>query len=304
MHLTYAFCTYNRVARLDRLVAALRAQTCPVPFEILAVDNNSTDGTADELARLAALPGVPLRWVTEREQGIVPARNRAIAEALDSDIFVFIDDDELPRPGLLDAAVDAIANEDADCAGGRIEMDFDAVPRPDWLGDELLGFLGAMSHGNSPFWINTPHTPVWAGNIAYATRLFRDDPALRFDPRYSRVGKDIGGGEDAILFRTLLARGTRIRYRPDMVVRHAVEPWRLTRRYFLALHYRAGLRRGQFELPTYPRTVLGIPPFLASQCVHQGLRALAMLASGHRQWLRQGMNATHAFGLLQGYLAR
>ncbi len=243
--LTFAFCTYNRAGRLENLVAAMRAQVCRVPFEILAVNNNSKDNTLAILGKLAARPGAPLRFVTESAQGIVPARNRAIEEALKRDTLVFIDDDELPQAGLLNAASDAIVNEGAQCVGGRVEVDFTAHSRPAWLDDEIAGFLGELDYGSEPFWIKDGNTPVWSGNIAYDMRLFRDDPTLRFDHRYNREGADVGGGEDAIMFRTLLSRGTKIRYRPDMVVRHYVESRRLKRSYFLTLHYRSGLRHGR-----------------------------------------------------------
>lgn len=302
--LTFAFCTYNRADRLDALVTAMRAQTCPLPFEILAINNNSTDGTAAELARLALLPGPTLRWVTETEQGIVSARNRGLAEAIDSNILVFIDDDETPLPGLLVGAADAILNEGAQCAGGRIEMDFSHHPRPPWLGNELLGFLAAVDHGEDAFWIEDASTPVWTANVAYDMRLFRDDPGLRFDKRYDRKGSAIGGGEDAIMFRTLLERGVRIRYRPDMAVLHAVEPWRLRRGYFIKLHYRGGLRHGQHQLPNYPRTLLGMPPFLVGQFVRQALKALGMQLTARPGALRQGMNAAHTLGALVGYRTR
>ena len=130
MKLTFAFCTYNRASRLERLIAEMRAQDCPIPFEILAVNNNSIDRTLPVLESLARLPGAPLRFVTETRQGIVPARNRALEESLDSDILVFIDDDELPRPGLLRAACDAILTEGAECAGGKVEVDFTGLERP------------------------------------------------------------------------------------------------------------------------------------------------------------------------------
>ena len=68
--MTVAICTYNGAAQLPGLIAALRRQTCPVPFEILIVDNNSTDNTAEVVARLADQPGAPLRRVVETEQGI------------------------------------------------------------------------------------------------------------------------------------------------------------------------------------------------------------------------------------------
>lgn len=302
--LTFAFCTYNRADRLEKLVAAMRAQSCPIPFDILAINNNSSDNTATVLAQLAQLPGPTLRWVTEPVQGIVSARNRGIAEALESDILVYIDDDETPLPGLLQGAADAILNEGAQCAGGRVEMDFSHDPRPAWLSDELLGFLAAVDHGKDAFWIKDASTPIWTANVAYDMRLFRDDPDLRFDKRYDRKGNVVGGGSDAIMFRTLLERKLRIRYRPDMAVLHAVESWRLKRGYFLKLHYRGGLRYGQHQLPVYPRTVLGLPPFLVGKFVRQAFKALGMQLTARPGALRQAMNAAHTLGALIGYRAR
>lgn len=304
--LTVAFCTFNRADRLERLVTSLRAQSCLVPFEILAVNNNSPDNTLAVLGHLQKQSGAPLRYVTEMSAGIVPARNRALIEAIDRDVLVFIDDDELPKPGFLQAAYDAIVNERAECAGGPVEMDFSSIRRPAWLGDELLGFLAAVDHGSKAFWIDSTDTPIWTANVAYDMRLFRREPTLRFDNRYNREGANVGGGEDAMMLRSLIGRGTRIRYRPDMVVLHAVEAWRLKRRYFLKLHYRAGLRHGQYQmqLPSYPRQILRLPPFLVVQFLRQTLRAITMQLTGQSGALRQGMNATHAFGLMVGVLMR
>lgn len=302
--LTFAFCTYNRADRLEKLVAAMRAQSCPIPFEILAINNNSSDNTAEVLTDLAQQPGPTLRWVTEPVQGIVAARNRGIAEAQDSDILVYIDDDEVPLPGLIDAAADAILNESAECVGGRVEMDFSSISRPTWLEDNLLGFLAAVDHGSDAFWIEDDRTPIWTANVAYAMRLFRDDPGLRFDKRFDRVGNVVGGGSDAVMFRTLLERKTRIRYRPEMIVLHAVEEWRLTRSYFLKLHYRAGLRQGQFRMPVFQKTFFGVPPFLVSQFLSHCLSTLGRVLTGKPGQVRQAMNASNALGLIIGYRRR
>lgn len=302
MKLTYAFCTYNRAERLPALVAAMRAQSCPIPFEILAVNNNSRDDTLDVLGPLVAASDVQLRIVTELNQGIVPARNRAIQESLGSNIMVFVDDDELPAPGLLAAVCDAMLRENAQCVGGRIAVNFTPHKRPRWLGDELLGFLAEVNHGKDPFWIKDDRSPIWTSNIAYDMRLFRDDPTLRFDPNFNRQGADVGGGEDGMMFRALLDRGTRIRYRPDMAVEHFVEPWRLKWRYFLRLHYKAGWRYGRFLVPTYDKTILGTPPFLIAQLLRQCGRTLALV--GQAGLVRQAMNAAHALGTLIGYRSR
>jgi glycosyltransferase involved in cell wall biosynthesis len=304
--ITVAFCTYKRADRLDRLVAALRAQSCPVPFDILAVNNNSPDDTLAVLAALQNQPGAPLRVVTETAPGIVPARNRALAEAQHSDYLVFIDDDELPHPGLLDAAYDALAHEGADCAGGRVIIDFAPHEQPKWLGDDLMGFLAAIDHGKQAFWITSAATPVWTSNIAYRMAYLREHD-LRFDARYNRQGASAsgsGGGEDMVMLRRLLDLGAKIRYRPDMAVDHGVEPWRLAPRYFLRLHYLAGVRAGQNELPDYPRKLFGVPPFLVRQCFNHALKTLGLFLSGKPGLVRQAMNTTHALGSLQGYRKR
>jgi glycosyltransferase involved in cell wall biosynthesis len=304
--LTVAFCTFKRADRLEKLVTELRAQSCPVPFEILAVNNNSPDNTLEVLALLQQQPGAPLHVVTEKSPGIVPARNRALTETLDRDILVFIDDDELPQAGLLEAAYDALAREGADCAGGRVLIDFAPHGRPHWLGDDLLGFLAAVDYGAQPFWITDERTPVWTSNIAYRTDFLREH-GLHFDTRYNRKGasaSDFGGGEDVVMLRRLLSLKARIRYRPDMTVDHGVEPTRLNRRYFLRLHYLAGVRKGVQELPNFARHVFGAPTFLYGQALRHTIKAAAMALTARPGALRQGMNATHGWGLIAGYRLR
>jgi glycosyltransferase involved in cell wall biosynthesis len=302
--LTVAVCTFNRSRRLATLVAKLREQKCPIPFEILFVDNNSTDQTQSVLRKLASEPGVPLRCVKEPHQGIVAARNRALEECLNREFILFLDDDEIPRPGLLEAAFHALDQEMADCVGGRIEVIFGPRQRPQWLGEDLVGFLGQVDYGQSPFWIRDTSTPVFNGNIAYRTGVFAGNQELRFDKRYSRVGKDVGGGEDAKMFREMVKRGLKVRYRPDMVVEHHVDGWRLKRRYFIWLHFKAGLKSGRFEMPEFPRQILGIPPFLFRQALRQCLKTIQMWVRGDAGAMRQAMNGAHAIGQVVGRLHR
>ena len=304
--ITAAFCTYNRAARLDSLVAALRAQECPLPFDILVVDNNSSDDTPKVLADLAAQDGAALRFVRETQQGIPYARNRAIEECLASgvDYMLFMDDDELPGEGLLAGAVDALEREGAECAGGRVEIRFAPGQRPKWLSDELLGFLAEIDHGPEPIWVKDRSTPLWTANIAYRMEIFARDPALRFDYRYNRLGHGIGGGEDAVLFRAMVDRGIRVRYRPDMVVEHYVDEWRLKRRYFLKLHFIAGRKFGQFESGDYARTVMGVPPFMLAQAAGHWLKTAGMFVRREHGVLRQAMNGMHAMGMIWGRFLR
>ena len=304
--LTAAFCTYNRAERLPGLITALRAQQCPIPFDILVVDNNSSDDTRKVLTRLAEEPGATLHFVHEPEQGIPHARNRALAEcmALGSDYMLFMDDDELPGEGLLAAAVDALGHEEAEVAGGRVEIKFAPGQRPSWLDDDLLGFLAEIDHGQQAFWITERSTPLWTANIAYRMKIFSYNPELRFDPRYNRLGHAVGGGSDAIMFRAMVDRGLRIRYRPDMVVEHYVDEWRLRRRYFLKLHFIAGRKHGQFQMGDYSRTLYGVPPFLFRQAAGHWLKTAAMALRRKPGLLRQAMNGTNALGMIWGRILR
>lgn len=301
MHmLTVAICTYNGANRLPRLVTALRQQECPIPFEILIVDNNSTDDTQRVLRQLASLGGAPLRFVKEMQQGIPYARNRAIEESMARTCMAFIDDDELPGPHWLQAAVDALDREGAECVGGEIRVGLSVAQRPSWMTEELLGFLGQVQNGPDPFWITDHSTPVWSGNVAYRTSLFAD--GLRFDQRYNRQRRGIGGGSDGIMFRELLQRKCRIRYRPDMVIEHLISSEKLRRSYFLHLHFVAGRRFGQYETGEYARTIMGIPPFMMAQALRAWWRALKMFLLLDPGTLRQAMNGSHAVGSIWGRL--
>lgn len=301
LELTVAICTYNRADRLPGLIRRLRSQEVDVAWGILVVDNNSTDSTSAVLSGLMSEPGVSLRVVKEIVQGIVHARNRAVAESLRSAYLLFMDDDEVPvSHGMLQAAVNALRDDGAACVGGKISLGFEPVERPAWLGDELLRFLGRLDHGPEPFWIRSESTPVWSGIVAYRTSLFKDDPALRFDMRFNRAGHGIGGGEDQMMFLELLRREVPIRYQPQMEVIHFIEPFKLKRRYFIKLHYLSGVRFGRYESGPMPRTICGVPPYMIRQSfqylIDVGMRCLRR----EKKALRHGMIFSYSLGAIYG----
>jgi glycosyltransferase involved in cell wall biosynthesis len=296
--LTVAVCTYNRVNRLPPLIDALRSQECPAPFEIIVVDNNSTDDTETVVRRHSDSEGAPLRYVKETRQGIVHARNCAIECSRDSEFLAFIDDDELPGPSWMRSAVDTLESEGADCVGGQIRVKLDGEKRPAWLEDELLGFLGEKKYGDRPFRILDFSTPVWSGNVAYRTSVFAN--GLRFDMRYNRKGMGVGGGEDAIMFDILLKNGAHICYRPEMLVNHYVEEWKLKRRYFMRLHFTAGIKSGRYSTDEYERAIMGVPPFMLVQVSQQWGRAVLKLIKSESAMVRQAMNGAHAAGMIIG----
>jgi len=295
--LTVAICSYNGARHLPCLIQAVAALSCPVPFEILLVDNNSTDNTEDLIERLRHTVQIPLRYVLETEQGIPFARNRAIEETLDRTYLAFIDADELPDQTWLQAACRGLRQHGADCVGGRIRLDLPS--RPSWMTDSLLPFLGQVDHGEAPLQVLDRSTPIWSGNVAYRTSLFAD--GLRFDSRYNRAGDGIGGGSDGIMFRALLHAKNRIRYEPEMSITHLIPKWKLTRSYFLRLHHVAGAKAGKYESAAPSgKTWFGVPRFMYAQTLRRSARVARMFATRNPEYLREGMNLAHHLGLMRG----
>lgn len=113
----------NDPAGIQRCVAALRRQTYPEDrFEILVVDNDSTDDTFDVLTRL------PVRALRERStRSSYAARNRALAESTAA-VVAFTDADCTPCEGWIEAGTSCMLERRADLVGGFVRFQFDGAP--------------------------------------------------------------------------------------------------------------------------------------------------------------------------------
>jgi glycosyltransferase involved in cell wall biosynthesis len=102
--------TLNRADVLSRTLTALGRQSiCAAvgdrvtpPFEVIVVDNGSSDGTAHMVAGLAAKFPVPLSYLhSSRERNAAAARNEG-SQSASGEYLVFLGDDTAPVPGFLE----------------------------------------------------------------------------------------------------------------------------------------------------------------------------------------------------------
>jgi len=100
--------TYNRCAILGRTLASLRDQRGAPGFEILVVDDGSTDGTEQVVQDLALSGDMALRYLSQPHCGGGAARNRGLGEATGR-IVLFMDHDIIASPGLVAGHVAAHA---------------------------------------------------------------------------------------------------------------------------------------------------------------------------------------------------
>jgi len=85
-----------------------------------------------------------------------------------------------------------------------------------------------------------------------------------------------------------------------MAVLHSVDAWKLKRRYFIKLHFVSGKKYGQYEMESFNRNVLGVPPFMLIHFIRHALLAAFMFIRGESGSIRQAMNASHSLGSIFG----
>ncbi|MFI5371420.1 MAG: glycosyltransferase family 2 protein [Candidatus Eisenbacteria bacterium] len=112
-------CTRNRAAVLPLALACYPRLVVSFPWELIVVDNGSTDPTLQVLESFAAQVPFPVRVIGEQRKGLSRARNRGWREAR-AEIVVFTDDDCYPQPDFLARIHLCFANPRLGYLGGRI----------------------------------------------------------------------------------------------------------------------------------------------------------------------------------------
>src|SRR5579872_592596 len=160
MNITVILCTFNRCASLRRALESLARQMLPesVEWEVLVVDNNSTDGTRDVAAEFCRMNSARSRYVFEPEQGKSNALNRGIRDAK-GEILAFIDDDVIADPDWLRNLTAPLSNPTWVGVGGRIVAPRDFSPPP-WLAMEgpydMSGILALFDKGRESSELREP----------------------------------------------------------------------------------------------------------------------------------------------------
>ncbi|MGH9374519.1 MAG: glycosyltransferase, partial [Vicinamibacterales bacterium] len=278
---TILICTYNRSAFLADTLDSL-AQTPANPgfsWNVLIVDNNSTDDTrAVVRARIGRFP-VGLDYLFEPRQGKSNALNAGMAAARAA-IVVFTDDDVGVAPGWLREAVwPLLERSDLDYTGGPVRPVWGAVP-PGWLNEKgnLGGTIAVKDHGGRPFIFEDHRKTPLGVNMAVRRRLIERIGGFR--PDLGRNGRALLGQEQAEFFYRSREAGARGLYAPAMVLDHVVPASRLTRGYFRRWWYWKGVSHARvhrmhdrtelgIDLRRVPR-VLGLPRFILGGAVRNG----------------------------------
>jgi GT2 family glycosyltransferase len=291
--LTVLICTWNRAGLLDETLASLAAAEVPhgLRWEVVVVDNNSTDDTRQVVERRSRDFPAALRYLFEPRQGKSWAMNTGL-ESSDFPIVAFADDDIRVSPQWL-ASIGAGFRDDPDIAylGGPVDPIWEA-PCPPWFaqtGKVLWGTLAILDYGPEPFVFEERRKIPLGAN--FAIRRSMCDRIGGFDPTLGRNSETVLLGQELPeFFARARAAGLRGRYIPETSVQHHVPARRLTPDYARRWWYGKGVSRARMErlhpitelgldLRTVP-TVAGIPRFLFGNALRDALRWSAALVRG------------------------
>jgi glycosyltransferase involved in cell wall biosynthesis len=227
-------CTHNRSHYLtDCLTSVLEQQYPSERYEIIIVDNASTDNTRQLVATLRTeeKDSPCLQYVYEPRLGLNHARNTG-AVAANGAILAYIDDDAVADPNWLAALAKAYKMSESDrvCIGGRVELWWEGG-RPEWLPRELEGYYSGTRHlGNTMRQLKQGEYPIGA-NLSLPRALLLETGG--FPAPLGRLGDSLLSNEEVSLCKRLIDIEARIFYAPEAVVYHRVPAARATQRWLL-----------------------------------------------------------------------
>ncbi|MFT3798204.1 glycosyltransferase family 2 protein [Microbacterium sp.] len=252
--------TYRRNELLDDLLKEVEQQaetmtTTSCVVTVLVVDNDPAEGAAAVVARHRA------QYVPEPAPGIAAVRNRALHEAHEHDVLIFIDDDELPAPGWLDALLARYRHVRPAAVAGRV-----LTPFP----EDTEAWIPASGAFVRPTRQDGQILRECATNNLLLDVAAVAESGLRFDERFG-----LSGGSDSLFSRQLTARGYRIVWAEDSLVVEREDPERFTRDWVLRRTYRFGNTSARVEIALAQGTI-----GRAAARVRVGIRGLARLTGG------------------------
>jgi glycosyltransferase involved in cell wall biosynthesis/MoaA/NifB/PqqE/SkfB family radical SAM enzyme len=297
-------CTHNRAPYLVKAIESLLDQTLSRDsYEIIVVDNRSTDGTGEAVKRFLNEKNV--RYVYEPALGLSHARNAGWRNAKGRYV-AYLDDDAIASSGWLERIVEVFENvkPTPGCVGGRIFPIWEAE-RPEWLSDELVTGLTVIDWSERPHVLEDISREWLAGaNLAFPASLLKRTGG--FVAGLDRAGSHLLSGGDVFFQKQITKQGHDCFYHPEIAVSHLVPEQRLRKRWFIRRYYWQGVSDAAMQIIEEKPSLRRRLRFAASRAGAllrnpRNLTSLLLPANNPDQFTRKCfalITIGHLFGLL------
>jgi glycosyltransferase involved in cell wall biosynthesis len=247
-------CCYNSVSRLPDTIKHLSLQSAKedIDWEVIVVDNNSTDNTSEiAIAEWKKCDEpVPLIIVKEPKPGLSHARKAGIKHAK-YDLLIFCDDDNwLEKDYVEQASIIMGADSEIGILGG-LNTPVSNIIIPEWFKDFQAAYAcGSQAEEDGE--VSKDRLYVTGAGMVIRKKIFSILDELGFESKLTdRKGEELSsGGDTEICFATALL-GYKLVYSSRLRLYHFMEPKRLTWEYLSRLE--AGHAKSFYKLIFYKK---------------------------------------------------
>lgn len=240
MRFSFITCTFNRANNLSRTLDSLVKQVYDAnKFEILIVNNNSTDHTAKICEQfIEQYSSLNIRSVIETNQGLSFALNRGIKEAK-GEYIIYIDDDETIEVEHL-SRLDSYLNENPQIAfAGSAVIPVYEGEEPKWMSRFLQRLMGgAFGQNKTKVELLSASSYPGTGHTIIKRALY--DVYGNYNTELGRKGAALMGAEDKDLSIRLIQAGVKCYFLPNIPIYHHIPAYKLTDEFFNKLTYSIG----------------------------------------------------------------
>ena len=240
IYFSFVICTYNRAESLYRTLQSLCLQNYTVnEYEIVVIDNNSTDETSEKCNVIKtenADKNISVHL--EENQGVSYARNRGVTEA-NGKFIIFIDDDETINEDYLSILNSYIKQYPfAELAATAVIPIYEGG-EPKWMSPFTQRLIGGTFETNTTDVKILKKTYPGTGHTIIKKSLF--DKFGMYNTDLGRKAKGLLGAEDKDMAMRLMTNKVVCYFFPNIPVYHHIPTYKLSRGFFNELTYSLGI---------------------------------------------------------------
>jgi GT2 family glycosyltransferase len=246
---------FNAEVTVGSAIRSVLAQT-RTDFELLVVDDGSTDATVEEIRTQATDPRV--RLLRQEHRGVAAARNHAVSEARGT-LISMLDSDDLWLPSYLDVMADVLA---ANPAAALAYTDA-------WVFDEAKG---RFKRATAMAFVSPPSPPpddpvallfqLLQNNFVYTSVTVRREVLVEVGP----FNTDLPAASDYEMWLRLVARGHRMVRAPGLLAVYRERPGSITSDHRRQIACSRDVYRMMSEDPSFPREMTPVARARMQDC--------------------------------------